>query len=80
MEEEKLVYYHHEYCIGKDDILNTQPRITNAEIDILSTDSTNDLEYITSFECNHYPIYGTMFHPEFAFLEILPASDSLNIA
>ncbi len=48
-------------------------------VKILSKDQINGQDFITSFEGNQYPIYGLMYHPEFAFLNVQSTGHGLQI-
>jgi uncharacterized protein (DUF2225 family) len=46
---------------------------------IISTDNIDDKLIITSFEGIHYPFYGIMYHPEFAFLEVKSRHPNIDL-
>ena len=46
---------------------------------VLSVDKIADKPIITSFEGHQYPFYGVIYHPEFAFLEVMSRNPNIHL-
>jgi len=78
MKDEELTYHYHEWAVTLDTY--TQSEAFQSMVKIISTDKMNGVDFITSFEGHTYPIFGIMYHPEFAFLNVHSDNHGLQIS
>lgn len=77
MTKTDLTYHYHEWSILYQTYIQSES--FRNTLKVLSTDSINEETIITSFEGYHYPLYGLMYHPEFAYLEVKSRNPNIHL-
>ena len=80
MSTEKIAIHWHDYVISLDTFKNCPKMVENMLI--TQTDTANRLPlstrktctYVNSYEAKNYPIYTTMYHPEYSIADV-PKTD-----
>lgn len=62
MSKKKLAFHAHDYVVTTDSYENSDT--LKSFFNVLATDNLNGTEFVVAVEAKHYPIMGTMFHPE----------------
>jgi hypothetical protein len=69
-----LAFHAHTYAIALE-THNSTPSF-NKFFKVIATDTLirleGNIEFIVAMEAYHYPIYSTMFHPEYQLLDVIP--------
>ena len=68
MANESRAYHYHKWTVPMEVYKNSPSFQKLAKV--ISTNTNNNDQFLTSFEGYDYPFFGIMYHPEFAFIEI----------
>jgi hypothetical protein len=60
MEREDLTYHYHKYTITTDSFAKISDTLRVTQVD-----KTGDIDYVIAFDALNYPMFGTLYHPEY---------------